>query len=168
MAVDPSAIERAFERAPALVERLVAEAPYASIDRVIARARSVLASMTERDRALVLDAHPRIGAARASLSPESAREQGADGDPAARQQLAELNEAYERRHGFRFVVFVAARPRSAIVSVLKARLERSREDEMATGIDEFLAIARDRLEHPSQGRRLDHPSQGQGQGPLDA
>ena len=59
--------------------------------------------------------------------------------------LGQLNDAYERRFGFRFVVFVAGRSRDEIVPVLKARLERSRADELATGLEEFLAIARDRL-----------------------
>ena len=102
--------------------------------------------MSESERIAVLDAHPRIGATR-GLSPRSAAEQGdADAtDVATFAILEELNDAYERRFGFRFVVFVAGRPRAAIVPVLRARLERSRTEELTAGIEEFLAIARDRL-----------------------
>ena len=57
------------------------------------------------------------------LSPASAREQGDDAAPAVLAELAELNRAYEERFGFRFVVFVNRRPRSAIVPVLRERLE---------------------------------------------
>jgi 2-oxo-4-hydroxy-4-carboxy--5-ureidoimidazoline (OHCU) decarboxylase len=60
-------------------------------------------------------------------------------------QLAELNRAYEARFGFRFVVFVNRRPKSAIVDVLKTRLGRSREAEMETALGDMMAIARDRL-----------------------
>lgn len=145
MVVEPAELQRAFERAPALVDRLAAEAPFASPDAAIARASALLTAMTERDRIAVLDAHPRIGADRRALSPDSLREQGSEDDPAILTRLAELNDAYERTFGFRFVVFVAGRSQAEIVPVLERRLELSREDELATGIAEFLAIARDRL-----------------------
>jgi 2-oxo-4-hydroxy-4-carboxy--5-ureidoimidazoline (OHCU) decarboxylase len=60
-------------------------------------------------------------------------------------ELAELNERYEQRFGFRFVVFVNRRPKAEIVQVLKRRLEQPREIELRTGLAEMLAIARDRL-----------------------
>jgi 2-oxo-4-hydroxy-4-carboxy-5-ureidoimidazoline decarboxylase len=145
VAVDASELRRAFERAPVLVDRLAAEAPFANADAAIARAETLLAAMADRDRVAVLDAHPRIGADRRALSPDSAREQGEDEDAEVLRELAELNDAYERRFGFRFVVFVAGRSKAAIVPVLGARLARTREAELEAGIREFLAIARERL-----------------------
>ena len=59
-------------------------------------------------------------------------------------ELAELNRAYEEKFGFRFVVFVNRRPRREIVPVLRERLERTREEELATGVDELVQIAIDR------------------------
>ena len=149
MAVDAAELRRAFERAPALVDRLVAEAPFASAEAAIERARALLAAMTERDRVAVLDAHPRIGADPRALSPDSLREQGDEQDAEVLRELAELNDAYERRFGFRFIVFVAGRPKSAIAPLMRERLERPREVELATAIEQFLAIARARLS--SQG-----------------
>lgn len=148
MGVDADELQRAFERAPALVDRLAADAPFSSADAAIARASALLDAMTERDRIAVLDAHPRIGADTQMLSADSLREQGGDEDAELMQRLAELNVAYEREFGFRFVVFVAGRPKAEIVPVLERRLRRTREQELATGVEEFLAIARDRL---SQG-----------------
>ncbi len=103
--------------------------------------------MGDDERIAVLNAHPRVGEA-AGLSARSAAEQRADDatDAGTLAELKALNEAYERKFGFRFVVFVRGRSRAEIVPVLKQRLERRREDELATGIDEFLAIARDRLQ----------------------
>lgn len=135
---------RALERAPALAERLASEAPFASIDDVIQRARTLLDDMTIGERIAVLDAHPRIGADARSLSDHSRREQGAD-DPASAAELARLNDEYERRYGFRFVVYVAGRSRAEIVPVFRERLGRDREDELLTGTGELLAITRDRL-----------------------
>ena len=106
-------------------------------------ARGLLAALPEDELLEALNAHPRIGAAR--LSRTSAREQGGTDDPAVFAELARLNHAYEARFGFRFVVFVAGRPQSEIVPVFRERLRRTRAEELATGIDEFLAIAQDRL-----------------------
>ena len=121
-----------FEGTTPLVERL------AGLDDPLGRAREVAAGLSEADKKAVLDAHPAIGAKR--LSARSAAEQGSDEAP----ELAALNRAYEARFGFRFVVFVDGRPNSEIVGVLKERLERTREQELATALDELVAIAVDR------------------------
>jgi 2-oxo-4-hydroxy-4-carboxy--5-ureidoimidazoline (OHCU) decarboxylase len=136
------AVAEAFERAPLLAQR-VGEG--GDPDAVIARARAVLAAMNETDRVAVLNAHPRIGAV-TGLSARSAAEQGGPSDPLTLRTLELLNAEYERTFGFRFVVFVHGRSRAEIVPVLQARLRRARHEELATGLEEFLAIARDRLE----------------------
>ena len=59
-------------------------------------------------------------------------------------ELNRLNSAYERRFGFRFVVFVNGRSRREIVPVLGDRLERTRSEELETGLSELVAIAADR------------------------
>jgi 2-oxo-4-hydroxy-4-carboxy--5-ureidoimidazoline (OHCU) decarboxylase len=131
-----------FERAPALAERVTGANPAS----IIASARSEIARMTQDEQVAVLNAHPRIGQDPDSLSPLSRREQGDDAEAATLKELASLNDQYERRFGFRFVVFVAGRSKAQIVPVLRDRLRRAREHELAAGIDEFLAITRDRLE----------------------
>jgi len=54
---------------------------------------------------------------------------------------------YEEKFGFRFVVFVNRRPKSEILDVLRARLERDRDNELRTATAELVAIARDRWEN---------------------
>jgi 2-oxo-4-hydroxy-4-carboxy--5-ureidoimidazoline (OHCU) decarboxylase len=126
-----------FEGRTRLVERL------AEVEDPLARAREVAHALPEEDKVEALAAHPPIGAGR-GLSARSAAEQGADDDPAVLAELAELNRAYEQRFGFRFVVFVAGRPRREIVPLLRERLERTREQELETGLDELVSIAVDR------------------------
>ena len=140
--MSPIAVAEAFERAPLLAERVGAGGDPAA---VVARARAVLATMTEAERVAVLNAHPRIGAT-AGLSARSAAEQGGTTDLETQRALELLNAEYERAFGFRFVVFMNGRSRAEIVPVLQARLRHTRHEELATGIEEFLAIARDRLE----------------------
>jgi len=131
-----------FERAPSLAGRVRGSDPAS----IVASARSAIARMSEPERVAVLNAHPRIGADPTSLSALSRREQSGDADISTLRELAAMNDAYERRFGFRFVVFVAGRSKAEILPVMRDRLRRSRGAELATGIEEFLAIARDRLE----------------------
>ena len=141
--MSPIGVAEAFEGAPLLAERVGEGGDPAA---VIARARGILATMTEAERIAVLNAHPPIGAT-TGLSARSATEQNAGAtDGETHRTLALLNAEYERTFGFRFVVFVHGRSRAELVPVLQARLGRARHEELATGLEEFLAIARDRLE----------------------
>ncbi len=108
----------------------------------LAHAREVALQLSESEQRQVLDAHPPIGGRTASA--RSAREQGTDDDPAVLAELARLNASYEARFGFRFVVFVNGRPRREILPILEERLRRTREEELATAVDELVQIALDR------------------------
>jgi 2-oxo-4-hydroxy-4-carboxy--5-ureidoimidazoline (OHCU) decarboxylase len=108
-------------------------------------APEVIAELTDAEKLEALNAHPAIGAQ--GLSARSAEEQGADADPVIQTELAYLNQVYDEKFGFRFVVFVNRRPRAEILDVLRSRLERTREEELETGLGELVAIARDRWSH---------------------
>jgi OHCU decarboxylase len=137
------AITPLFEVAPPLARELYAQRPFASYAALIDTAERLAAAMSLDQQTEVLAAHPRIGANPTTLSQESLREQG--GPSTVDAELAELNEQYERKFGFRFVVFVNRRPKAQIVPVLRERLKHSREEELATGLREMFRIARDRL-----------------------
>jgi 2-oxo-4-hydroxy-4-carboxy--5-ureidoimidazoline (OHCU) decarboxylase len=125
-----------FEGRTRLVEKL------AERDDPLASADEVIAELNEDEKLDALNAHPAIGAK--NLSARSAAEQGSDDDPETLAELDRLNAEYEERFGFRFVVFVNRRPKSAIVPILRERLGRSREQELETAVKELVAIAEDR------------------------
>jgi 2-oxo-4-hydroxy-4-carboxy--5-ureidoimidazoline (OHCU) decarboxylase len=105
-------------------------------------APEVIAELTEAEKLEALNAHPAIGSK--DLSARSAEEQGAGADPVVQTELAYLNQVYEEKNGFRFVVFVNRRSKAEILDVLRDRLERSREEELEAALEELVAIARDR------------------------
>ena len=105
-------------------------------------AEQVAAELSEPGKLEALNAHPAIGAR--NLSPRSAAEQGAEADAATLTELAYLNQVYEEKFGFRFVVFVDRRPKAELVPILHERLERTRDEELETAVAELIAIARDR------------------------
>jgi 2-oxo-4-hydroxy-4-carboxy--5-ureidoimidazoline (OHCU) decarboxylase len=126
-----------FEGRTAFVERL------AKLDDPLGHARELAASLTDEEKKEVLDAHPAIGE-RKQLSKRSAAEQGADHDPVVVAELMELNRAYEERFGFRCVVFVNRRPKQELIPIFRERLQRTRERELDTALDELISIAVDR------------------------
>ena len=111
------------------VERL------AERDEPLEHALEVARGLPEAEKVEALATHPRIG--------ESSPEQHGN-EAAVLTELDELNRAYEEKFGFRFLVFVAGRPRAAIVPILQERLERTREEELETALEQLVAIARDR------------------------
>jgi 2-oxo-4-hydroxy-4-carboxy--5-ureidoimidazoline (OHCU) decarboxylase len=131
-----AALAELFEGRTRLVELL------AEVENPLEQAENVLATLSDEEKVEVLSAHPAIGAR--DLSPRSAAEQGTDADPAILSELAYLNQVYEEKFGFRFVVFVDGRPKREILAVLSERIARTREEELDTGCSELVAIARDR------------------------
>ena len=136
-----TSIEEALEGSTPLAVKLAARGPYRSPAELIERMQAVIPMLTEQEKIATLNAHPRIGEDPRRLSARSRKEQGSEVLP----ELERLNAEYERRFGFRFVVFVAGRPKSEIVKVLKRRLGLSRDEEMAEGLKAIVAIAQDRL-----------------------
>ncbi len=121
-----------FEGRTRFVERL------ATVEDPLGHARAIAATLSDDEKKEVLDAHPAIGAK--TLSARSAAEQGTDEAP----ELADLNREYEETFGFRFVVFVNGRPKRELVPILRARLARTRDEELTTALDELVSIAEDR------------------------
>jgi 2-oxo-4-hydroxy-4-carboxy--5-ureidoimidazoline (OHCU) decarboxylase len=126
-----------FEGRTRLVELL------AEREDPLGRADAVVARLAEAEKVEALAAHPAIGQ-RSGLSERSAVEQGSDRDPAVLSELAYLNQVYEEKFGFRFVVFVAGRPKREVLEVLRERIANTREQELDTACHELVAIARDR------------------------
>jgi len=136
-----------FEGAPDFLGRLVEARPFQSWDRLFERAREIAQAMPETAQVELLNAHPRLGAAPATVSALSFREQGYDRAPAAvvpeadDDPLAGLNAAYETRFGFRYCVFVAGRPLDELVPELEAALDADRAEELRRGLDAVVDIA---------------------------
>ena len=135
-------IEEALEGSTPLAEKVRAHGPFTSATQLVDQMRAVLPTLSEEEKVATLNAHPRIGENPERLSARSLNEQGTEVLP----ELERLNAEYERRFGFRFVVFVNRRPKGEIVEVLRRRLRGSREEELTEGLRAIIDIAADRLE----------------------
>ena len=151
--IDRPTLDALFERAPRFLDRLEAAAPFADDTELFVRAREIAHAMPEDEQIELVDAHPRLGAAPGTVSAMSYREQGydraAEADAPAgaidvAAELDRLNAAYEARHGFRYCVFVAGRPREALLPGMAAALTANRSAELHRALDAVVDIAIDR------------------------
>jgi len=151
-----AAVAPLFEGAPGFLWRLAAARPFETPEGLFRRARRVAHLLPEPLQRELIDAHPRLGAPPASVSAMSFREQGYNeaaenlATEANRErdrvaaELERLNREYEARFGFRYCVFVAGRPRSALLPGFETALSQSREAEIIRAIDAVIDIAADR------------------------
>ena len=136
-----------FEGAPRFLTRLAAGRPFGDAPTLFERAEEIALAMPEDEQLELIDAHPRLGAPPRSVSADSFREQGYDRETSeAIEELGRLNAEYEARFGFRFCVFVAGRPRSELVPILRGALAADRDAEIHRALRDVVAIARDRYE----------------------
>jgi 2-oxo-4-hydroxy-4-carboxy--5-ureidoimidazoline (OHCU) decarboxylase len=134
-------LEEALEGSTPLAEKVRARGPFASATQLVDQMRAVLPTLSEPEKIATLNAHPRIGDDPRRLSSRSLQEQGSEVVP----ELERLNDEYERRFGFRFVIFVNRRSKREIVEVLRRRLNRTRAQELEEGLRAIVDIAADRL-----------------------
>jgi 2-oxo-4-hydroxy-4-carboxy-5-ureidoimidazoline decarboxylase len=151
------ALRPLFEAAGPLGDRLAAGRPYASYAALLDAASDAADALTPSEQVTVVNAHPRIGESAAAVRQTSAlsyREQGYDAESAdsaaeaerarVQAELDRLNAAYEARFGFRYCVFVAGRPRAALLPGMEAALEADAAAERARALDAVVDIAADR------------------------
>ena len=150
MTLDRATLEILFEGAPRFLDRVERAGPFPSDEGLFHVARDIAHAMPEDEQIELIDAHPRLGAPPGTVSQMSYREQGYDrgtGTPPdidVAQELARLNEEYETRHGFRYCVFVAGRPREALLHDMAAAIEADRTSELHRALDAVVDIAIDR------------------------
>ena len=151
LAATPDALAPLFEGAPRFLARVAAAAeadPPPDDAALFALARSVAHAMPEAEQVELIDAHPRLGAPPGTVSAMSYVEQGYDRDAGPPRDVAaevgRLNDAYEARFGFRYCVFVAGRPREALLPGMAAALEADRQGELHRALDAVVDIAIDR------------------------
>ena len=150
MTLDRATLEILFEGAPRFLDRVERAGPFPSDEVLFHVARDIAHAVPEDEQIELIDAHPRLGAPPASVSEMSYREQGYDRGAATSsevdvaQELDRLNDAYETRHGFRYCVFVAGRPREALLPDMAAAIEADRTAELHRALDAVVDIAIDR------------------------
>lgn len=130
---------------------VAARRPFDDAEALKVAAEDAWDALGEEDWLEAVAAHPRIGesvdASGAKAGRWSRGEQaGAAGAGASvREELAELQRAYERRFGFGFLIRATGRSAEEILAACRARIGNERETELAVAAREEREIGRIRI-----------------------
>ena len=143
-----------FEDSPWVAARTWARRPFSSLDALHAAMIDVVRQASEPEQLALLRAHPDLGT-RARISGVSAGEQRGAGldrlDAKEYERLQHLNDEYRRHFGFPFLFAVMGSTKEDVLAALAARVNRSRDEELAEALDQVYRIARFRLEDVIRG-----------------
>jgi 2-oxo-4-hydroxy-4-carboxy-5-ureidoimidazoline decarboxylase len=137
-----------FENTPAIARQVWSHRPFAS-------AAALHQSMVDEVKAMGIDeqltlirAHPDLGS-RAKMAEDSVKEQAGAGlnqlTVDEYEQLQTLNQAYQKKFNFPFIVAVKNHTKASIFEAFQQRLENSVEVERERAIAEIIQISRLRL-----------------------
>lgn len=142
-----------FEHSPWVAEAVVGRRPFQSLRSLHAAMVQAVDEAGRRKRRELICAHPDLAgkAAQAGeLSDDSSREQSGAGldalSPEQYRRFRDLNDAYQARFGFPFIVAVKEHDRASILKSFEERLENDDETEFRRALHEIAKIARYRLD----------------------
>lgn len=141
-----------FEHSPWVAERSWARRPFADIGELHAAMCRTLAEADMDAKLALIRAHPKLAgkaAIRGELTVASTQEQSGAGlsqcSPEEFAQITELNDAYEFRFGFPFILAVRGHNRGSIIANMRARLSNERDAEIGEALRQIERIASFRL-----------------------
>ena len=141
-----------YEHSPWVAAGVAAGRPYASVDALATAMASVVASAGEARQLALIRAHPELAGkamVKKELTADSTGEQAGAGltscSPAEFARLTELNDRYNARFGFPFILAVKGFDRAGVIAEFARRVEQDRAAEFAESLRQVDRIAQLRL-----------------------
>ncbi|HEY4317105.1 MAG TPA: 2-oxo-4-hydroxy-4-carboxy-5-ureidoimidazoline decarboxylase [Herbaspirillum sp.] len=142
-----------FEHSPWVAAQAFRERPFAAIADLHAAMLHAVEGAGLDAQLELIRAHPELAgkaALRGELTAESTREQqGAGLDACSKEEferLHALNDAYNGKFGFPFIVAVRGHTRDSILALMAQRLQNANETEIRQALHQIYRIAAFRLE----------------------
>jgi len=134
-------------------QQLTAARPFATFDELTTKADRIWWSLDPQDWLEAFHSHPKIGEKKAAAptAVEAQRwsedEQAGTGDAAQQtlDALAKLNQTYEEKFGYIFIVCASGKSFEEMLAILRARLENSADAELRVAAAEQAKITQLRL-----------------------
>jgi allantoicase len=133
---------------------LIATRPFSSLGALLEESDAAWAKTTKKDWLEAFQSHPRIGESRAKRE-QSASAQGfssaeqskvTEADVLARAELASVNEVYEKKFGFIYIVCATGKTVDEMLAIAKLRMNHDVEAELRVAAEEQRKITSLRLE----------------------
>jgi 2-oxo-4-hydroxy-4-carboxy-5-ureidoimidazoline decarboxylase len=141
-----------FEHSPWVAQRAAADRPFSSVADLHAAMANVVRHAPDEEKLALIRAHPELAgkaAMRGELTVESTREQRGAGldqcSPEEFAQVQDLNQRYNAKFGFPFVIAVKGHDRHSILAHFTRRLENDQAVEANECIEQIIKIGGFRL-----------------------
>ncbi|MGC1309140.1 MAG: 2-oxo-4-hydroxy-4-carboxy-5-ureidoimidazoline decarboxylase [Phormidesmis sp.] len=139
-----------FEETPFVAQQAWAQRPFMTVADLHQKMVAVVEQMSPSQQLALIRAHPQLGA-KTKMAEASVQEQAGAGlhrvSIADEARIQELNQAYEKKFGFPFVMAVKGHTTDSILKSFERRLENEPAQEKARSLQEISAIARFRLDN---------------------
>ncbi len=138
-----------FENTPAIARQAWHQRPFNTVEALHHCMVEVMNEMTVDEQMILMRSHPDLGS-KARMADASVKEQAGVGLDQLTleeyQQFQALNQAYQKRFGFSFIVAVKNHTKDSILEAFQTRLKNSVEAEREQALAEIVQIARFRLD----------------------
>lgn len=131
------------------VDDMMGARPFGTKTAVFEAADAAFDGMSEEDWLEAFGAHPRIGERIGNQPPWGEAMSSAEQDgvsDTAQQELRHLNESYEQRFGFTYIVRATGRSGEEMADLARKRLDNDRDTEIGNAADQQREITRLRLQ----------------------
>lgn len=137
-----------FEDTPIIAEQVWQYRPFADLADLHHAMMTLVEQMSESAQLALIRVHPSLGS-RVQMAPASVQEQTSIGlnqlDPQEYERFQTLNNAYQAKFGFPFIMAVKGQSKESILAAFTQRLQNSVSEEQQCALTEIGKIARFRL-----------------------
>jgi 2-oxo-4-hydroxy-4-carboxy-5-ureidoimidazoline decarboxylase len=142
------ALGAVFEDTPAIARQTWHQRPFADRVDLHQKMVDVVRSLSQEEQLALIRAHPDLGS-KAKMAGASIKEQTGAGldqlTPSEYERFQALNQQYQAKFGFPFVIAVKDHTKISILDAFEQRLEHSIDLERAQALTEIVRIAEFRL-----------------------
>ncbi len=143
------ALGAVFEDTPAIARQAWHDRPFQDVADMHQKMVQVVNGMSSDEQLALIKAHPDLGS-RAKMAAASVQEQAGVGldrlSPEEYQTFQSLNQAYQTKFDFPFIIAVKNHTKASILKAFEQRLQNSADIEKQQALSEIAQIARFRLE----------------------
>jgi OHCU decarboxylase len=133
--------------------RMTEERPFASVEELLTTAENIWWSLHDADWLEAFRSHPKIGEQKAAASVStdaqtwSKQEQSSMSQAGSdtRRELAHLNQQYEQRFGYIYIVCATGKSPEEMLSILRRRMDNAPAEELRVAAAEQAKITKLRL-----------------------
>lgn len=143
-----------FEHSSWIAEKASAYKPFYSLLDLYQHLISIVKNASSDEKLNLIKAHPRLGF-KIQMSPNSTKEQQEAGlqtlSPDEARKFLTLNQHYQTKFGFPFIIAVKGKDKSYIYQMMKERIQYTKESEFENALAEIFKIAWFRLQEKVKG-----------------